>query len=776
MTAASTSTLELADLHGCVENLREQVAACVLPLDLPGARQAQTGRLQLLHQLDDYVLPRLASIDAPLLAVVGGSTGAGKSTLVNSLVGAVVSRPGVLRPTTRSPVLVHHPADEALVHRRPGPAGAGPGHRGRPGETRTRHRAPRRLDALPPGLALLDAPDIDSVVRSNRDLADQLLSAADLWLFVTTAARYADAVPWELLRQAAERGTSVASCSTASHRRRSRRSAPHLASMLREQGLAGRRCSPSPRPRSARTGCSARTSRAAALVAPGAGPRRAGPGDRRAPDPHRRPRLAGPAHRRPSSTPAAAQHEAPRRSCPAADTAYAEAADAVDAGMTDGTLLRGEVLARWQEFVGTGEFFRQVESGVGRAPRPARRPVKGKPAAGARPRRGAAERGGRAADRARRRAAASAMRAPGGGCPAARSCSLPTPTSPQPSADLARAGRAARARLAGRRARPGPHRGQGPAHDRPGRGIRGQRDRASCSCSSPSASTAGLTGAEVGIAGGTALLGQRLLEAIFGDQAVRDAGGQGPARLLERGSELYADEPEPVPDAVESGGAAPTRPSASRRGGAAWRRRGEPVADGRHAGRDGVGRARPRPQAAALAAALDAGGERAGRRPRSRPRAGSSRRSRSAPRSSGATPSSRWPAPPAAASPRCSTRWSARRSRPSGRGGPRRRPRPRRSGGASRPASCSTGSAWRPGTSSMTPLDGSRREGAWARLDGLVLLDLPDFDSRESRPPDRGRAGARARRRVRLGDRPAEVRRRPAARRLRRRARTGTRP
>jgi hypothetical protein len=33
--------------------------------------------------------------------------------------------------------------------------------------------------------------------------------------------------------------------------------------------------------------------------------------------------------------------------------------------------------------------------------------------------------------------------------------------------------------------------------------------------------TAGLTGAEVGIAGGTAVLGQRILEAVFGDQAVR---------------------------------------------------------------------------------------------------------------------------------------------------------------------------------------------------------------------------------------------------------------
>ena len=54
-------------------------------------------------------MPRLRDIDAPVLAVVGGSTGAGKSTLVNSLVGVEVTRAGVLRPTTRSPVLVHHP-------------------------------------------------------------------------------------------------------------------------------------------------------------------------------------------------------------------------------------------------------------------------------------------------------------------------------------------------------------------------------------------------------------------------------------------------------------------------------------------------------------------------------------------------------------------------------------------------------------------------------------------------------------------------------------------
>ena len=58
-------------------------------------------------------------------------------------------------------------------------------------------------------MALLDAPDLDSVSHANRDLAAQLLAAADLWLFVTTAARYADAVPWQALRAAVERDAAV---------------------------------------------------------------------------------------------------------------------------------------------------------------------------------------------------------------------------------------------------------------------------------------------------------------------------------------------------------------------------------------------------------------------------------------------------------------------------------------------------------------------------------------------------------------------------------------
>ena len=73
-----------------------------LPLELPGADEQRSSRAEMVDQLEDYVIPRLMTLDAPLLAVVGGSTGAGKSTLVNSLVGTRVTTPGVLRPTTRS--------------------------------------------------------------------------------------------------------------------------------------------------------------------------------------------------------------------------------------------------------------------------------------------------------------------------------------------------------------------------------------------------------------------------------------------------------------------------------------------------------------------------------------------------------------------------------------------------------------------------------------------------------------------------------------------------
>lgn len=198
--------------------LRDRVAAVRLPLPLPGAPRARQTRTELLAQLDDYLLPRLRDPEAPLLAVVGGSTGAGKSTLVNSLVGRRVSEAGVLRPTTRTPVLVCHPEDHHwfagmrvlphltrvwLPQQEDDEAAEGAGGHGAEKAEKNALRV-ETAATLPRGLALLDAPDIDSLVVDNRLLAAELICAADVWVMVTTASRYADAVPWHLLRTAKE--------------------------------------------------------------------------------------------------------------------------------------------------------------------------------------------------------------------------------------------------------------------------------------------------------------------------------------------------------------------------------------------------------------------------------------------------------------------------------------------------------------------------------------------------------------------------------------------
>ena len=58
---------------------------------------------------------------------------------------------------------------------------------------------------------------------------------------------------------------------------------------------------------------------------------------------------------------------------------YDQAVADVEGGAADGTLLRGEVLARWQEFVGTGELLKALESKVSWLRDRLASAVKGKP-------------------------------------------------------------------------------------------------------------------------------------------------------------------------------------------------------------------------------------------------------------------------------------------------------------------------------------------------------------------------------------------------------------
>jgi energy-coupling factor transporter ATP-binding protein EcfA2 len=197
-------------LEATLLNLRKRIAAIPLVLDIPGADQVTAERVKLLSEIDDYLLPRVRQSAAPILVALVGSTGAGKSTLVNSIVGAQVSLTGVRRPTTNSPVLACHPddigwfAENMFLPTLPRVRQQG---LGRPGQDGLLVLA--ASEGMTKGIALLDTPDIDSVVRAHHDFAYQFLDASDLWLFMTSANRYADAPVWEILQHARERGAAL---------------------------------------------------------------------------------------------------------------------------------------------------------------------------------------------------------------------------------------------------------------------------------------------------------------------------------------------------------------------------------------------------------------------------------------------------------------------------------------------------------------------------------------------------------------------------------------
>jgi Dynamin family len=529
---------QLTPLESALTELRAAVAQLRLPLPLPGAEEQRKVAEEIERQLDDYVMPRLATIDAPLLAVVGGSTGAGKSTLVNSLVGREVSAPGVIRPTTRAPVLVHHSSDAAWFtddRILPGLA--------RSTGTSKNSRALQLVvdDSIPPGLAILDAPDIDSVVVQNRQLAAQLLAAADLWLFVTSAARYADAVPWGFLRAAADRSAAVAVVLDRVPPRAMTEVPTHLGQLMSERGLGD-----SPLFAVPETTVDAEGLLPASAVQPIRGWLAALAADQasRAEVVHQT--LDGAIGALAAKGPELArsvdeQIEVIEQLRAEVDRSYSEAVRTVQVQTADGTLLRGEVLARWHEFVGTGEFFRALEQKVSWLRDRVIATLKGEPH-GAGNLKIAVESG--LESLLREEAAAAAERAEASWQANAAGRALLESADVDLSRSSAEFDRKAERAIRG---------WQGAVLDLVADEGMSKRSRARFYALGVNgvgvalmivvfAHTGGLVGAEIGVAGGTAVLAQRVLEAVFGDQAIRRLAQTAKDDLDARVQALLADE------------------------------------------------------------------------------------------------------------------------------------------------------------------------------------------------------------------------------------------
>ena len=562
-----------------------------------GTATARTLLAAMARQLDDYILPRSASVDNPLTIVVGGSTGAGKSTLVNTLLGEPLTQSGAIRPTTRHPVLLHRAEDEAALSPerflptlpRTRTSGMNAGSQALPGLDPKIARAliPITTSALPQGIALIDAPDIDSVSEENRTLAKELLSAADLWLFVTTANRYADAVPWELLHEAAARSIAIAVVLNRVPEGDEEAIENDLRRMLDEAGIhAVLIHTVTEQPRDA-SGMLAPVSLAPLTL----WIRELG-ADAPARAAIARQTLAGAVETLAGNLQVLAAEQARQQVAhqslaTIAAEEYEDALTTIDGALSDGSLLRGEVLSRWHDFVGTGDFFRSLDSTIGRLRDRVGSALRGQPAA-AQKVEDALESGihavvldaaARASENTRTRWRASrAGRSLLARLDAPQAVSVaPQTASAAPEQNAGINGEAKGNKAKGDEAKSEVQSAEDIFSAAVAEQIRlwqgsvlemireegaDKRKRARFFSLGVNAAavmlmvaafslTGGITGIEAGIAGGSGVVGTKLLESIFGEDAVRRMATRARTDLLERMADLLTEHAQPFTAVLE---------------------------------------------------------------------------------------------------------------------------------------------------------------------------------------------------------------------------------
>ncbi|MDR2380126.1 MAG: hypothetical protein LBE08_02955 [Bifidobacteriaceae bacterium] len=186
------STSETYTLAALASALRTDLDAVRFPFPAPASAAATERSERLAAHLDTAVLPVLRRQAPPAVVALVGGTGVGKSALANGLAGKVLSPAGPLRPTTKQPQLLADPTAAALL-------GAHP----------VLTKAQLRADpAVPAPWAILDCGD--PFAAGNDPAVAQPDVPVGVWLVVTSALRYGDALTWDLLRAVGSSGTPTA--------------------------------------------------------------------------------------------------------------------------------------------------------------------------------------------------------------------------------------------------------------------------------------------------------------------------------------------------------------------------------------------------------------------------------------------------------------------------------------------------------------------------------------------------------------------------------------
>jgi hypothetical protein len=191
----------IAALRPRLEKLTELLGDVEFNLPTPSSDHAERVRVAVMRTVTEYLIPRLDEPEAPIVAVVIGSSGTGKSTIVNSLANDRISDVGALRPTTRNAVLWAHRDHGSRYWSE--------------FVSRVRDRVGQTVevvigdDDLTSDLTIIDTPPSEFVAASGRRPALDALALADLCVFVTSPSRYADISAWEFLREIRWRGVPM---------------------------------------------------------------------------------------------------------------------------------------------------------------------------------------------------------------------------------------------------------------------------------------------------------------------------------------------------------------------------------------------------------------------------------------------------------------------------------------------------------------------------------------------------------------------------------------